>query len=144
MWRARWSSRADGRPDEDREYSHPMAMQRTQTAVIPDAPLAASDELWDLQNLARAHRLGDWMFEQFSRYASGDVVEVGAGIGTFSERLLGAGADSLLLIEPEPACAQELRSRFGADPRVEVSEDTLPDSAALDARAGRADFVVWQ
>lgn len=121
-----------------------MTIERAQTAVIPDAPMVASDELWDLQNLARAHRLGDWMFEQFSRFATGDVVEVGAGIGTFSERLLGAGAESLLLVEPEPACAQELRSRFGADPRVEVTEDVLPESAALDARAGRADFVVCQ
>jgi SAM-dependent methyltransferase len=121
-----------------------MAIERTQTAVIPDAPTAASDELWDLETLARAHRLGDWMFEQFSGFVRGEAVEVGAGIGTFSERLLAAGAESLLLVEPEPACAGELRSRLGADPRVEVAEEVLPESPALTARAGRADFVVCQ
>ena len=121
-----------------------MAIERTQTAVIPDAPMVASDELWDLQNLAQARRLGDWMFEQFPDFAGGEVVEVGAGIGTFSERLLAAGAESLLLVEPEPACAHELRSRYAADPRVEVAEEVLPESAALAARAGRADFVVCQ
>jgi SAM-dependent methyltransferase len=121
-----------------------MAIERTQTAVMTDAPPVASDELWDLQNLARARRLGDWMFDQFSRFANGEVVEVGAGIGTFSERLLAAGIESALLIEPEAACARELRSRFGDDPRVEVAEDLLPDSSALEARAGRADFVVCQ
>jgi SAM-dependent methyltransferase len=121
-----------------------MAIERTPTAVIPDASTPASDELWDLQNLARARRLGDWMFEQFSSFAAGEVVEVGAGIGTFSERLLAAGAESMLLVEPEASCAQALRSRFGADPRVEVAEGVLPASAALCARAGRADFVVCQ
>ena len=121
-----------------------MAIERTQTAVIPDVPTAASDELWDLETLAQAHRLGDWMFEQFSGFVRGEAVEVGAGIGTFSERLLAAGAESLLLVEPEPACAGELRSRLGADPRVEVAEELLPESPALAARAGRADFVVCQ
>lgn len=117
-----------------------MAIEPTQT----DSALTASDELWDLENLAKARRLGDWMFEQFPRFAGGEVVEVGAGIGTFSERLLGAGAESLLLIEPERSCAQELRSRFAADTRVEVAEDLLPHSAALAERAGHADFVVCQ
>ena len=121
-----------------------MAIDRAQTAVATTAPAAASDELWDLRNLARARRLGDWMFEQFSRFVGGEVVEVGAGIGTYSERLLAAGTESLLLIEPEPACANELRLRFEDDLRVEVAEDLLPDSAALDERAGRADFVVCQ
>jgi SAM-dependent methyltransferase len=121
-----------------------MAIEQTQTAVPTDAPLTASDALWDLENLARARRLGDWMFEQFPPFAGGEVVEVGAGIGTFSERLLAAGAESLLLIEPEGSCAHELRSRFAADPRVEVANDLLPDSAALEARAARADFVVCQ
>jgi len=100
-----------------------MAIERTQTAVIPDGPTAASDELWDLETLAQAHRLGDWMFEQFSGFVR---------------------AESLLLVEPEPACAGELRSRLGADPRVEVAEEVLPESPALAARAGRADFVVCQ
>ena len=105
---------------------------------------ADDTEVWDLENLARARRLGDWMFEQFSDLAHGRVVEVGAGIGTFSERLLANGVSDALLIEPELGCADRLEQRFGADRRVTVSRDPVPGSAALDARAGTIDFLLCQ
>jgi SAM-dependent methyltransferase len=102
------------------------------------------DEVWDLENLARARGLGDWMFEQFQDLAHGRVVEVGAGIGTFSERMLGNGVADALLIEPEPSCAARLQDRFGADPRVIVSRELIPGSPALHARAGAVDFLLCQ
>jgi SAM-dependent methyltransferase len=101
-------------------------------------------EVWDLENLAAATGLCDWMFEQFPAPASGKVVEIGAGIGTFSERLLAAGASSALLIEPEQACMDVLQRRFADDPRVELSQDLLPASAALRAHAGSFDFALCQ
>jgi SAM-dependent methyltransferase len=103
------------------------------------------DELWDLENLRAARRLGDWMYEQFEPYVDAEVVEVGAGIGTFSERLAAnTVVRDLLLIEPEPACVEVLRHEFASDPRVDVACETLPDSPALRARAGRIDFVLCQ
>ncbi|MDQ6750273.1 MAG: class I SAM-dependent methyltransferase [Actinomycetota bacterium] len=107
-------------------------------------PAGAADELWDLENLARARRLCAWMFEQFAPFVRGEVIEVGAGIGTFSHELLARGAESLLLIEPAEVCAEALRARFGADPRVEVAAELLPDSPALRERARRADFLLCQ
>jgi SAM-dependent methyltransferase len=107
-------------------------------------PQHDSEGLWDLELLASARRLGDWMFEQFAPYARGNAVEVGAGIGTFSERLLAAGVRDLLAIEPEPACARRLRELFEGDARVELSADELPDSPDLLAREGTADLVVCQ
>jgi SAM-dependent methyltransferase len=101
-------------------------------------------EIWDLENLARARRLGDWMFSQFADLVRGRVVEVGAGIGTFSERLLGAGIDDLLLIEPEASCAAYLGDRFAGRSGVEVVAELLPGSAALQARAGTIDFLLCQ
>jgi phospholipid N-methyltransferase len=69
----------------------------------------AHDELWDLENLREARRLCDWMFEQCSAHVGGEVAEVGAGIGTFSERLMALpSVTSLLLVEPEPAYAEAL------------------------------------
>lgn len=97
----------------------------------------------DLQALARARRFTDWMFAQYRDAVRGSVVEVGAGIGTYSELLLAAGAQELLLLEPEDACAQELERRF-EDPRVTVSRETLPDAPVLVRRAGTADLVVCQ
>ncbi len=102
------------------------------------------DALWDLERLGAAHGLGDWMFEQFAPRVGPRVAEVGAGIGTFSRRLLDAGAESLLLVEPEPACAGELEERLGGDPRVLIAREELPDSPALGAEEGTLDLVVCQ
>jgi SAM-dependent methyltransferase len=106
---------------------------------------AASQELWDLENLRAARRLCDWMYEQCQPLVGGEVAEVGAGIGTFSERLLAdPGVTSLLLVEPEPACAQVLSDTYGGNPRVEVARETLPDSPALAARSDQIDFLLCQ
>ena len=107
-------------------------------------PGSAGEELWDLERLAGAKGLGDWMFSLFSGHARGTVAEVGAGIGTYSRRLLDAGVDHLLAIEPEPACAEALERRVGADPRVTVARETLPGSPALARLAGSCQLVVCQ
>jgi SAM-dependent methyltransferase len=114
------------------------------TGATAASPAHDAETLWDLEVLAGARRLGDWMFEQFAAYVGDDVVEVGAGIGTYSERLLDAGVKRLLAVDPEPPCVERLRERFGADPRVEVSGDELPGSAEVRARAGSADLVLCQ
>lgn len=106
------------------------------------APHSIGDPLWSLENLAAARQLCDWMYAQYSDAVHGAVAE--GGIGTFSERLLAAGAESLLLVEPEPACADELERHFAGDPRVELARDVLPGSPALAARAGELDFIVCQ
>src|SRR3954453_15065621 len=109
------------------------------------APAAdALGEVWDLQNLAEATGLCSWMLDQFSGAITGSVLEVGAGIGTFSERLLQRGASELLLVEPEPACMEILKRKFSADERVQLSQDILPDAAALLARPASFDFALCQ
>jgi SAM-dependent methyltransferase len=101
--------------------------------------------LWDLENLRQARGLCDWMYEQFGAFVGGEVVEVGAGIGTFSERLLADPAlTGLTLIEPEGACAEVLQETFQRDARVTVVRETLPSSAALQAQAGNVDFLLCQ
>lgn len=103
------------------------------------------DELWDLENLRAARRLGDWMYEQFEPYVGASTVEIGAGIGTFSERLAAhPGLRELLLIEPEPPCAEVLARDFAGDSRVTVAPEMLPESPALLERTGRVDFVLCQ
>jgi SAM-dependent methyltransferase len=84
------------------------------------------------------------MFEQFADLATGRVVEVGAGIGTFSGRMLANGVREALLIEPDEACAARLEQRFGDDGRVVVSRETVPGSKALDELAGQVDFLLCQ
>jgi 2-polyprenyl-3-methyl-5-hydroxy-6-metoxy-1,4-benzoquinol methylase len=100
--------------------------------------------LEDLRVLARARRLCAWMFDQFETPVGGRVAEIGAGIGTFSERLLARGAAELLLIEPEPASAAELDRRYADDPRVTIARERLPESPTLAARAGTIDLILCQ
>ena len=117
-------------------------------SVAQRLPLPAvtqhEDILWDLQTLARAERLCDWMFAQIRANGARRVAEIGAGIGTFSDRLLAAGVDDLLLVEPEPACALDLEQRFASNSKVRVARETLPDAASLVERRGEFDLVVCQ
>lgn len=103
-----------------------------------------SGHLWDLKNIANATRLVDWTAAQVLPYVQGDVAELGAGIGTYTERLLGAGVRSLLVVEPEPECAAELRRRFGTNGLVRVAEEDLPAAPTLRAQAGGFDTIVNQ
>ncbi|MBA3298480.1 MAG: methyltransferase domain-containing protein [Thermoleophilaceae bacterium] len=122
---------AGGKPR--RVPRHAPAVRSTERAVLEE-----------LETLARARRLGDWMFEQLAGAARGRVAEVGAGIGTFSERLLAAGVEELLQIEPEPGCAEVLERRFEGDPRVTIAREQLPGSPTLRRRAGEFDLVLCQ
>jgi len=84
------------------------------------------------------------MFEQYGDAVAGHVAEVGAGIGTFAARILERSPVSLLLVEPEAACARRLRDRWDGESRVTVAEEALPGSEALRARKGEFDLVVCQ
>jgi SAM-dependent methyltransferase len=107
-------------------------------------PRTSDGALWDLEELARARRLCDWMLEQFAPRVGPSSLEVGAGIGTFSERLLERGVERLLLVEPEDECVSALRRRFGGDPRVTVAGEELPGAPSLVATRGEWDFVLCQ
>jgi len=84
------------------------------------------------------------MFEQLPPGVGGSVLEVGAGIGTFSARLREAGADELLLVEPEPACVAELERRFAGDPCVTIRAELLPAAPSLAERPASFDFALSQ
>jgi SAM-dependent methyltransferase len=99
---------------------------------------------FDLEQLARANGLCDWMFSQFADAAHGTVVEIGAGIGTFSDRILRNDADRLVLVEPDQASAHVLRTKFGGDARVEVLQQALPAWIGVAELETQADFVLCQ
>jgi len=84
------------------------------------------------------------MFEELAAGARGAVAEVGPGLGTFSSRLLAAGVESLLLVEPDPKCVDTLRTRFRDDPRVRIVEEELPAAVSLLKSTGALDFILCQ
>lgn len=108
------------------------------------AAASHDEDLWALRRLARAHRLRTWMFSVLAPTRAGAAVEIAAGLGTFSRLLLEAGADPLLLLEPDQACYEELVRLFAADPRVEVACEGVPGSSALRAHAGSLAYALCQ
>jgi SAM-dependent methyltransferase len=89
--------------------------------------------------MAGAHHYYRWIDDAWRPYLAGTVLELGAGIGTFSAHLLAAPIDRLILVEPAAALAARLRARLGHEARVELYEGVLEDvpgtlgAAAVDA-----------
>jgi SAM-dependent methyltransferase len=98
---------------------------------------------WDLDSLSGARRLISWTADQFGPVAGLDILEIGAGIGTYTDVLLERGARSVLAVEPDQECFASLSTRFGDDSRVELSSTAIPDPGNPLPPAG-ADLVVCQ
>lgn len=75
----------------------------------------------ELDSLAEAKNYYTWVLKQFEPYLGPTVVEVGAGIGTFSEYLLGSPrVEKLFAIEPAANTLPHLQERFRNNKRVNV------------------------
>ncbi|MBF0193192.1 MAG: methyltransferase domain-containing protein [Magnetococcales bacterium] len=68
----------------------------------------------------------NWILDTFRPYLSGQVTEIGAGIGTFSELLL-PNVETLCLVEPSANLNLKLLERFSLNNRVTISQATLED-----------------
>lgn len=77
-----------------------------------------------LEDMGEMPNYNNWIVEHFRNQLRGKVAEIGAGLGTISE-LLRPHVDSLHLIEPTPALASRLQTRFSNDEGCLVEEKTL-------------------
>jgi SAM-dependent methyltransferase len=113
--------------------------------AMGDPSASPGKAAWDLDELAHAGRFANWVFDTLVPAASGFVVEVGPGVGTFSRRLLiEPDVERLLLLEPDNRCRATLEEAFRGDARVSIAADRIPGSATLAAGSGTADLVVCQ
>jgi SAM-dependent methyltransferase len=103
-----------------------------------------AEVLWDLEQLKKARGLTNWMFAQFQPFVTGRVLEIGAGIGTFSELLLRQPVSDVVLMEPYPGCVEVLSRSFSGTSGVEVVAESLPDSPTLRQQGASFDFVLCQ
>jgi SAM-dependent methyltransferase len=99
---------------------------------------------FDLDELAGATGLANWMFDQFADSVAPAVIEVGPGVGTFTERLLAADVERLHLVEIDQRLCDHLEGRFGADPRVTIACEALPEAPSLAATPGQWGLVLCQ
>jgi SAM-dependent methyltransferase len=104
----------------------------------------STDDVWALQHLAAAHRLKAWMFSAVRPATTGPMLEIGAGIGTFSSLLLDSGADPLLLLEPDPVCCLELHRRFDSVDRVQIAQEGVPEAPTLHERHDTFRYALCQ
>lgn len=128
--------------DDRRPGRHRPARVPKDPETLADIDRAIVDEL---RSMAASPRLCQWMFDAFEAYVPGTrVFEVGAGIGTSTKRMLDAGAEEVLAMEPEDLCADVLDEIFVGDPRVTVTREGLPNSPIVDRRGGSFDLVICQ
>ena len=70
-----------------------------------------------------------WLLERARPYIGPRVLDVGAGIGTFTVELAGL-AEDVVALEPDPEEAGVLRARFADDDRVSVLQCTAAELPA--------------
>jgi len=78
-----------------------------------------------LERMESARNYNRWLFERCEPYLGERVLDVGAGIGTFSE--LASDGRAVVALEPDPELAPALRRRFEGRPNVTVVEGTVED-----------------
>ena len=101
----------------------------------PDT-VVTSDLVQDetLRRMEEAENYNAWLLERSAPYLGRRVLDVGAGIGTFTEAL--APGREVTALEPDPAFVAALHSRFAGTPNVRVVAGDVQalDSASLPAR----------
>jgi SAM-dependent methyltransferase len=85
----------------------------------------------ELEALAGARNYYRWIISRFEPYLGPRVVEVGAGIGTFSEYLLGVpGVERLTAIEPAANTFPLLEAKLAGNPRAHALKGFLDEFAS--------------
>lgn len=73
-----------------------------------------------------APRYRQWEYDLVAPYLGRSVLEVGSGMGYFSEKLAASGRDRLVLSDADEECVARLRETYAERPDVEVVEVRLP------------------
>src|SRR5438477_2208388 len=92
-------------------------MKPTSQGVPLDDP---SLQLRTLECLEGARNYNRWLADLALPYLGADPLEIGSGLGYFASSWLQLGAPHMTVSELEPEGAEELRTRFRGDSRVEV------------------------
>jgi SAM-dependent methyltransferase len=78
-----------------------------------------------LRRMARATNYNAWLLDRGRCHLGRRLLDVGAGVGTFTSEL--APGREVLALEPDPAFVPLLRSRFANVPNVEVRDAEVAD-----------------
>jgi SAM-dependent methyltransferase len=84
-----------------------------------------------LRRLSTAGRYNAWLLDRARPFLGAKVLDVGAGIGTFSAELARI-AEHVVALEPDVGDAEQLRRRFEGNDRVRVEERDAASLAGVD------------
>ncbi|MEM1413744.1 MAG: methyltransferase [Myxococcota bacterium] len=93
-----------------------------------------------LEMMSSVPRIDEWYFDKLGEHVHGDVLEIGAGIGSLSVRLR-PKARSLVVTEVDAPLLARLDERFAGDPKVEVLRYDLEGPAPAAIADRRFDVV---
>ena len=96
-------------------------------AMAPDPGYTVKDQ----ERMSRARRYFAWQSRLAARELGRRVVEIGCGLGNFTETLL--DRELVVALDPEPACIERLRARFAGRGNLHamVGEAAGPEFAEL-------------
>ena len=89
-----------------------------------------------LETLSAADRFNDEVWSRVQSFIGTDILEVGMGIGIFTEKLLTRG--KVLGVEIVPEFVEEARRRLGERPELEYLVADIGGAALPDSLRGRA------
>ena len=83
----------------------------------------------DLEALNDLRNYREWILGVFSDFIVGDTVEIGAGIGSFTDNIL-ALCSKLTLVEPSPSLFPALKMAYESDTRISLVQALAEDWVA--------------
>jgi len=99
----------------------------------------------DLEAMSFAVNYHRWIYDEISRYLGKNIIEVGAGIGSFSEMLLESDPDTLSLVEPSELYGQlaEVFSGEGKRTRIDTYNAIFAEVADLIIASTVPDSIIY-
>jgi 2-polyprenyl-3-methyl-5-hydroxy-6-metoxy-1,4-benzoquinol methylase len=94
----------------------------------------------DLEIIEEAHRYGEHIFELFRPFVGRRVLEVGAGIGTMSKKLVRV-SELVIGIEPNANCVARLEGAMRAEPKFTLRPCHLEDCDLSELQRQQLDTI---
>jgi 2-polyprenyl-3-methyl-5-hydroxy-6-metoxy-1,4-benzoquinol methylase len=96
----------------------------------------------DLERLGSAHHFFNWVLDEIEPYIGSRILEVGAGIGTITRKLIQRHpSTSVVALEPADNMFDDLTAVAALEPRIEVHRGTL--AQYRDIGSGSFDAILY-
>lgn len=76
----------------------------------------------NLSVIHESHKFTNWMYSQIKPYLKGNILEVGSGLGTYSEKIIRDFKESLVLTDLDPDYVISLKKKYGKKKNVHVAK----------------------